>query len=146
MKTNSYLWSMLAAATFTLAGCGSEENGITEPMPQGKTAQLDVYKRQVTLPVIFLTYFLSPSFASIKKIPAAPAFFTISTIPAAVASSSTCSRTNPHKTSWEALSFSAAATSTRASIIFDTRHSCSWLPLKKIRLPKTSCGDSFASR
>ena len=42
MKTNSYLWSMLAAATFTLAGCGSEENGITEPMPQGKTAQLEL--------------------------------------------------------------------------------------------------------
>ena len=33
---------MLAAATFTLAGCGSEENGITEPMPQGKTAQLEL--------------------------------------------------------------------------------------------------------
>jgi len=42
MKTNNYLWSMLAAATFTLAGCGSEENGITEPMPQGKTAQLEL--------------------------------------------------------------------------------------------------------
>ena len=33
---------MLAAATFTLAGCGREENGITEPMPQGKTAQLEL--------------------------------------------------------------------------------------------------------
>ena len=42
MRTNNYLWAMLAAATLTLTGCGSEENGITEPMPQGKTAQLEL--------------------------------------------------------------------------------------------------------
>ena len=41
MKTNNYLWSMLVTATFVLTGCGSDENGITDPLPQGKTAQLE---------------------------------------------------------------------------------------------------------
>ena len=31
MRTNNYLWAMLAAATLTLTGCGSDENGIAEP-------------------------------------------------------------------------------------------------------------------
>ena len=26
MRTNNYLWAMLAAATLTLTGCGSDEN------------------------------------------------------------------------------------------------------------------------
>ena len=38
MRTNNYLWAMLAAATLTLTGCGSDENGITEPQLQEKTA------------------------------------------------------------------------------------------------------------
>ena len=42
MKTNNYLWSMLVTATFVLTGCGSDENGITDPLPQGKTAQLEL--------------------------------------------------------------------------------------------------------
>lgn len=42
MKTNNYLWSMLVTATFALTGCGSDENGITAPLPQGKTAQLEL--------------------------------------------------------------------------------------------------------
>ena len=40
-----------------------------------------------------------PSCESTKKIPVSPAFLILSTIPCAVASSSTCSRTNPHKKS-----------------------------------------------
>ena len=52
---------------------------------------------------------------STKKIPVSPAFLILSTMPCAVASSSTCSRTNPHKKSCVALSFSAAATSTSLS-------------------------------
>lgn len=40
MRTNDYLWAMLAVATLTLTGCGSDENGMTEPQPQEKTAQL----------------------------------------------------------------------------------------------------------
>ena len=42
MKTKNYLWSMLVTATFVLTGCGSDENGITDPLPQGKTAQLEL--------------------------------------------------------------------------------------------------------
>ena len=33
---------MLVTATFVLTGCGSDENGITDPLPQGKTAQLEL--------------------------------------------------------------------------------------------------------
>ena len=36
MRTNNYLWAMLAAATLTLTGCGSDENGIAEPQLQEK--------------------------------------------------------------------------------------------------------------
>ena len=42
MRTNNYLWAMLAAATLTLTGCGSDENGIAEPQLQEKTAQLEL--------------------------------------------------------------------------------------------------------
>ncbi len=42
MKTNSYLWSMLAAATFALAGCGSDEKRNNGPHATGKTAQLEL--------------------------------------------------------------------------------------------------------
>lgn len=42
MKTNDYLWAALAAATLALAACGSEENGMDEPQPQGKTAALEI--------------------------------------------------------------------------------------------------------
>lgn len=42
MKTNNYLWATLIAATLTLAGCSSDENGMTEPQPQGKTAKLEL--------------------------------------------------------------------------------------------------------
>lgn len=40
-----------------------------------------------------------PNCESTKKIPASPTFLSLSTIPCAVASSSTCSRTNPHRKS-----------------------------------------------
>lgn len=42
MKTNDYLRAALIAATFTLAGCSSDDNGITEPQPQEKTAKLEL--------------------------------------------------------------------------------------------------------
>lgn len=42
MKTNDYLWAALVAATLTLAGCSSDDNGITEPQPQEKTAKLEL--------------------------------------------------------------------------------------------------------
>ena len=42
MKTGNYLWAMLAAATLSLAACGSEENENVEPLPQGKTAKLEI--------------------------------------------------------------------------------------------------------
>ena len=29
MKKNNYLWTALAAATLTLAGCGGDDNGVT---------------------------------------------------------------------------------------------------------------------
>ena len=55
---------------------------------------------------IFSDYYQRcPSCESTKKIPVSPAFLILSTIPCAVASSSTCSRTNPHRKSWVALSF-----------------------------------------
>ncbi len=42
MKTNNYLWASLLTATLALAGCSSDENGMTEPQPQGKTALLEL--------------------------------------------------------------------------------------------------------
>lgn len=33
MKTNDYLRAALVAATLTLTGCSSDDNGITEPQP-----------------------------------------------------------------------------------------------------------------
>lgn len=43
MKTNNYLWTALAAATLTLAGCGGDDNGMTEPRPQENIAQLELH-------------------------------------------------------------------------------------------------------
>lgn len=42
MKTNNYLWTVLTVATFALAACTSEENGITESQKQEKTAKLEL--------------------------------------------------------------------------------------------------------
>ena len=43
MKTNNYLWTALAATTFALAGCGGDDNGMTEPRPQENIAQLELH-------------------------------------------------------------------------------------------------------
>lgn len=42
MRTNNYLWAVLAAATLSLNACVSGENEMMEPQPQGKTAELRI--------------------------------------------------------------------------------------------------------
>ena len=42
MRTKNYLWAVLAAATLSLNACVSGENEMTEPQPQGKTAELKI--------------------------------------------------------------------------------------------------------
>ena len=40
MKTNNFLWATLATAILTLTGCSSDDNELTVPQPQDKTALL----------------------------------------------------------------------------------------------------------
>ena len=42
MKTNNFLWATLATAILTLTGCSSDDNELTVPQPQDKTALLEL--------------------------------------------------------------------------------------------------------
>lgn len=42
MKTKNFLWATLATAILTLTGCSSDDNELTVPQPQDKTALLEL--------------------------------------------------------------------------------------------------------
>ena len=42
MKTNNFLWATLATAILTLTGCSSDDNELTVPQLQDKTALLEL--------------------------------------------------------------------------------------------------------
>ena len=42
MKTNNFLWATLAPAILTLTGCSSDDNELTDPQQQDKTAHLEL--------------------------------------------------------------------------------------------------------